>query len=65
MGHPYGRSVKEFYSCLPDPLALPGNLLQVDWSQGLLYMCVPLLPLLSLALHKVIQEEAQIRAIIP
>ncbi len=26
------------YLHLPDPIALPGNPLQVDWSQGLLYM---------------------------
>ncbi len=56
--------VEAFYARLPDPLALPGNPLQVDWSQGLLYMYAPQ-PLLSLALHKVIREEAQVIAIIP
>ncbi len=49
------NKVETFFSCLPDPLALQGNSLQADWSKGLLYMYPPV-PLLSLALHKVIRE---------
>ncbi len=51
------QKVETFCSRLPDSLALLGNPLQVDWSKGLLYMNLLLL-LLSLALHKVIREEA-------
>ncbi len=58
------NKVEAFFSRLPDPLALPGNSLEADWSKGLLYMYPPL-PLLSLALHKVIREEAQVIAILP
>ena len=58
------NKVEALYSRLSDPLALQGNPLQVDWSQGLLYMYRPP-PLLSLALHKVIREKAPIIAIIP
>ena len=58
------NKVEAFFSRLPDPLALQGNSLQSDWSKGLLYM-YPQLPLLSLALHKVIREEAQVIAILP
>ena len=58
------NKVEAFFSHLPDPLALQGNSLQSDWSKGLLYM-YPQLPLLSLALHKVIREEAQVIAILP
>ncbi len=58
------NKVEAFFSHLPDPLALQGNFLQADWSKGLLYM-YPRVPLLSLALHKVIREEAQIIAILP
>ena len=56
--------VEAFFSCLPDPLALQDNSLQADWSKALLYMYPPL-PLLSLALHKVIREEAWVIAILP
>ncbi len=35
------NKVNVFYSCLPDTLALQENPLQVDWSQGLLYMYPP------------------------
>ncbi len=50
----------------PRPSSLAGQFpsLQVDWLKGLLYMYPPL-PLLSLALHKVIREEAQVIAILP
>ena len=58
------NKVEAFFSHLPDPLALQGNSLQADWSKGLLYMYPPL-PLLALALHKVIREEAQVIAILP
>ncbi len=44
----------EDLSGLPDPFVLLGNPLQVDWSQGFLYMYPPPAPLLSLAFHKVI-----------
>ncbi len=56
--------VEAFFSRLADNLALQGNSLQADWSKGLLYMHPPL-PLLSLALHKVIRVEAQVIAILP
>ncbi len=58
------NKVEAFFSHLPDPLALQGNSLQADWSKGLLYMH-PQVPLLSLALHKVIREEAQVVASLP
>ncbi len=58
------NKVEAFFSCLPDPLALQGNSLQADWSKGLLYMYPPM-PLLSLALQKVIREEAQAISILP
>ena len=51
------NKVETLYSLLPDAVALPGNPLQMDWSQCLLYMYPPQ-PLLSLALHKMIREEA-------
>ena len=38
------NKVEAFYYRLPDPLALRENPLQVDWSQGLLYMCPPSAP---------------------
>ncbi len=62
--HSANNKVEEFFSHLPDPLALQGNSLQADWSKGLLNMYPPL-PLLSLALHKMIREEAQAIAILP
>ncbi len=55
--------VEAFCSCPPDPLALPGNALRVDWSKGLLYMYPPL-PLLSLALYKMMMEDAQVVVIL-
>ena len=58
------NKVEAFFSRLPDPLALQGNSLQADWSIGLLYMYPPM-PLLSLALHKVIRWEAQVIANLP
>ncbi len=58
------NKVEAFFSRLPDPLVLQGNSLQADWSKGLLYMYTPVL-LLSLALHKVIREEAQVIVILP
>ncbi len=38
------NKVEAFHNRLPDPLALRGNPLQVDWSQGLLYMYPPFSP---------------------
>ena len=60
------NKVEAFFTHLPDPLdlALQGNSLQADWSKGLLYMYLPI-PLLSLALNKVISGEAQVIAILP
>ena len=58
------NKVEAFFSRLPDPLALQGNSLQADWSKGLLYMYPPV-SLLSLALHKVIKEEAQFITVLP
>ncbi len=65
--HQAEQQVEAFYSRLPDPLALPGNPLQVDWSQSLLYMYLSSpLPLPSLALHRVIRAEVEvIIAILP
>ncbi len=56
------NKAKAFCSHLPDT-HLARQAMQVDWSRGLLSM-YPSLPLLSLALHKVIQEEAQVIAIL-
>ena len=54
--------VVEFYSCLQDH---PGSARQSP-SGGLVQgSTVPLLPLLSLSLHKVIREEAQVIATLP
>ncbi len=72
LGPTYSRPVhhsaeqqgQAFFCRLLDPLALPGNPLQADWSKGLLYMYAPL-PLLSLTLHRVIQKEAQVITILP
>ncbi len=60
------NKVEALYCRLPDPLTLPGNSrsLQADWSKGLLYTYPPL-PFLSLALHKMIQQQAHIIAILP
>ncbi len=49
--------IESFCSQLPEPFSLHGNFLQADWLKGLLQMHLPL-PHLSLALHKVIREEA-------
>ncbi len=57
------NKVEALYSHLPDPLALQGNPLQVDVSGSSVH--VSPLPLLSLALHKVIREEDHVIAIIP
>ena len=57
------NKVETFFSRLSDPLALQGNSLWAECSKGLLYMYPPL-PLLSLALHKVIREDAQVIAIL-
>ncbi len=52
-----------FYWQIAGQLSADG-LARPDWSKGQLYMYPPV-PLLSLALHKVIREEAQVIAILP
>ncbi len=58
------NEVEAFFSCFPHPLALQGTSLQTDWLNDLLYM-YPTVLLLSLALHEVIREEAQVIVILP
>ncbi len=58
------NKVEAFFSRLSDHLALQGKSQQVEWLKDLLYMYPPV-PLLSLSLHKVIREEAQVIMIVP